>query len=350
MYQYLTSEIWQMLGSQESQRGKAEALSEFLYLTLDLRLPTEQTLGMMTALVVCIDRQIQPFDLQTALQLTRSSWKSVFKRLERNAARIELLPMLPRTFAELPAHIQGRLVNVAAREVWLLTEGELDILMRRVRLRANSNQGDSGDAAQLLAHSLLALLPGGCGRRLGAKQNEVQLRNLQIFSPKRGATHGRPALPAASASASSHMKPGGGVGSGLDGLLALEDSPAEEPARVRGILQPTGLENKGGPAGSGEGGPAGSGEGGPARSVEGGPVGSGGCGPARAGFVGPAGSVPAGSVGVAPAGSAPAGESCVPLRDMDRKGTGFESPRAAQRGEHGPRPEESPVKASLLGT
>lgn len=144
MYQYLTSEIWQMLGSQESQRGKAEALSEFLYLTLDLRLPTEQTLGMMTALVVCIDRQIQPFNLQTALQLTRSSWKSVFKRLERNAARIELLPMLPRTFAELPAHIQGRLVNVAAREVWLLTEGELDILMRRVRLRANSNQGDSG--------------------------------------------------------------------------------------------------------------------------------------------------------------------------------------------------------------
>lgn len=324
MYQFLTSDIWQMLGSQDCQRAKAEALCEYSYLTLDLRLPTEQTLGMMTALVVCANRQIHPFDLQTALQLTRSSWKSVFKRLERNAARIDLLPTLPGTFAELPAHIQGRLNNVAGHEMWLLTEGELDVLMRRIRLRANGNSSGSADAATLLAQSLLSIFPGACGR-VGAKENEVQLKNLQLFSPKRGVTYGRRALPRAADGAPSHVNSGGAV----DGLLALRDLPAGESRKATSVVQPAGLDS------AREGGPTGSGIAGPARSE--------GCGPAGSGADG--GCEPAGSQGVVHRMSAPAGETAVPLQDIDREGNAFESPRAAQRGEHGQRPVGSPLKA-----
>eukprot|EP00435_Cladocopium_sp_Y103_P038466 s2802_g10.t1 len=315
MYQFLTSDVWQILGSQESQRAKAEALSEFAYLTLELRLPTEQTLGMMTALVVCTNRKIQAFDLQTALQLTRSSWKSVFKRLERSHARMELLAALPGSFAELPAHIQGRLTNVAAQQEWLLTEGELDLLMRRIKLRASPNlQDDTGRAAQALANSLLSLLPG-CGP-FGAMGNaappqEVPLKNLRIFSPKRGGTQERRALPATSATASSHMGPRAGSENASVGMLALRDVPARE---VAGSEQPVRLQH--GPAGSGVAGPAGSGGGGPVGS----------------GLAGPEGSVPC------------PGESVAPLADIDRRGTVVEPPRAAQRGEHGQGLPDSPAR------
>ena len=155
MYQFLSVGVWRHLGSSESQRSKAEVLCEFLYLNLEMRLPTEHSLGMMTALVVSSNPEVRSFDLHTALQLVRSTWKSTFKRLEKNnSERIELLPVLPASFAELPARIRDRLSDVlATQDAWLLTEGQLDVLQRRVKLRGSGHQEvQAAGVANELAH------------------------------------------------------------------------------------------------------------------------------------------------------------------------------------------------------
>ena len=182
MYQFLSLGVWRHLGSSESQRSKAEVLCEFLYLNLEMRLPTEPTLGMMTALVVSSTPEVRSFDLHTALQLVRSTWKSTFKRLEKNnAERIDLLPTLPATFAELPPRIQSRLSDqVATQDAWLLTEGQLAVLQRRVKLRGHGQQaGESGAGAHELANALLALLPPISAGEY-RKREQGGLKNLQI--------------------------------------------------------------------------------------------------------------------------------------------------------------------------
>ena len=54
MYQFLSLGVWRHLGSSESQRSKAEVLCEFLYLNLEMRLPTEPTLGQKSDRLTCI--------------------------------------------------------------------------------------------------------------------------------------------------------------------------------------------------------------------------------------------------------------------------------------------------------
>ena len=104
---------------------------------------------MMTALVVSSNPEVRSFDLHTALQLVRSTWRSTFKRLEKNnAERIDLLPTLPATFAELPPRIQSRLSDqVATQDAWLLTEGQLAVLQRCVKLRGHGQQ--AGESVQV---------------------------------------------------------------------------------------------------------------------------------------------------------------------------------------------------------
>ena len=229
MYQFLSLGVWRHLGSSESQRSKAEVLCEFLYLNLEMRLPTEPTLGMMTALVVSSNPEVRSFDLHTALQLVRSTWKSTFKRLEKNnAERIDLLPTLPATFAELPPRIQSRLSDqVATQDAWLLTEGQLAVLQRRVKLRGHGQQaGESGAGAHELANALLALLPPISAGEY-RKREQGGLKNLQIFSPPAKRS---PALPAGSrASTAEAAASSRSLGTHRD-RLALMDCPARAHA------------------------------------------------------------------------------------------------------------------------
>ena len=89
-----------------------------------MRLPTEPTLGMMTALVVSSNPEVRTFDLHTALQLVRSTWKSTFKRLEKNnAERIELLPTLPATFAEFSSPHSIQIVRPGCNTGCLASDG-----------------------------------------------------------------------------------------------------------------------------------------------------------------------------------------------------------------------------------
>ena len=68
---------------------------------------------------------------------------------------------MPASFAEFPARIRDRLSDVlATQDAWLLTEGQLDVLQRRVKLRGSGHQEvQAAGVANELAHALLALLP-----------------------------------------------------------------------------------------------------------------------------------------------------------------------------------------------
>ena len=77
---FLPAEMWLKLGSDRSERNKAEELAEFLFSHLGLRLPTEPTYATMTALV-CSSTSPSRFELHSALQVVKSSWRSLSTRM-----------------------------------------------------------------------------------------------------------------------------------------------------------------------------------------------------------------------------------------------------------------------------
>jgi hypothetical protein len=113
--------------------------------------------------------------------------------------------------------------QVATQDAWLLTEGQLAVLQRRVKHRGHGQQaGEAGAGAHELAHALLALLPpisAGDYR----KREQGGLKNLQVFSPPAKRS---PALPAGSrASTAEAAASSRTLGTHRD-RLALMDCPA----------------------------------------------------------------------------------------------------------------------------
>ena len=186
MYWYLSDPVWQILKSQESQRTKAEHLLEYLYLNLQLRLPSEPTLGMATALVLCNQRDVRNFDLRNALEATRSTWKALYKRMQRSNPDngMDLVQSLSRSAQELPTALQARVAAAVPPEVWPITETDLGILARRVPLRKASTEKEQDASTILVQHFTQALamyLPQSMHRQ---REPQASLKNLKIFSPR----------------------------------------------------------------------------------------------------------------------------------------------------------------------
>ena len=194
MYWYLSEPVWQMLKSQESQRTKAEHLCEHLYLQLQLRLPSEPSLGMATALVMCNNTDARNFDLRNALETVRSTWKSLYKRLQRSNPDngMNLVPTLSRSMQDLPMDLQARVAAAVPPEQWPITETALGVLARRVSLRKAPAEKplDTGAAMiQQFTEALAMYLPKNIDRQ---REPQTSLKNLQIFSPRSHLRGGNP--------------------------------------------------------------------------------------------------------------------------------------------------------------
>ena len=122
--------------------------------------------------MVSSNPEVRSFDLHTALQLVRSTWKSTFKRLEKNnSERLSCCQFCPASFAEFPARIRDRLSDVlATQDAWLLTEGQLDVLQRRVKLRGSGHQEvqAAGVANELGTCPFSFVACNLCGKKCGS--------------------------------------------------------------------------------------------------------------------------------------------------------------------------------------
>ena len=106
---FLPAEMWRKLGSDRSERTKAEELAEFLFSHLGLRLPTEPTYATMTALV-CSSASPSRFELHSALQTVKSSWRSLSNRMlkiSKEDKKAELLQCLPARWEDLPERLRS---------------------------------------------------------------------------------------------------------------------------------------------------------------------------------------------------------------------------------------------------
>lgn len=106
---FLPAEMWLKLGSDRSERNKAEELAEFLFSHLGLRLPTEPTYATMTALV-CSSTSPSRFELHSALQVVKSSWRSLSARMlkiSKEDKKAELLHSLPARWEDLPERLRA---------------------------------------------------------------------------------------------------------------------------------------------------------------------------------------------------------------------------------------------------
>ena len=184
---FTPNHMWQGLGKRLHLRERAEFLSEWLHAVLKLRLPNENTFGQMTALLVGLEDGVPgSFQLHESLQIVKSTWKLISKKLERDEdRRMDLLSQLPGDFGALPPEIQAEYngTTVAHVEERLVTSRHLSYVFTRVPLRSSHrlvNQAAQGQPALSAMNSQLQRVEN---LLRGIPDEEGPLTNLRIFRP-----------------------------------------------------------------------------------------------------------------------------------------------------------------------
>ena len=191
---YLTVQMWQGLAKRPNVRERAEYLSEWLFSVLKLRLPSENTFGQMTAVLVAFENHMpSSFNLHETLQIVKSTWRSISKRLEtKEEKRSPLLLILPASFDSLSPEFQMEFqrnfkgVCFATEEEGLVSSRQISFLYTKVPLRRThrmvraSDAGSNHSSWQLVTAKLASLEDYLRARPRG----EEPLRNLQLFSPR----------------------------------------------------------------------------------------------------------------------------------------------------------------------
>lgn len=141
---------------------------------------------MATALVVCTQTDVRNFDLRNALEAMRSTWKSLYKRLQRSNPDngMELVATLSRTAQELPTDLQARVAAAVPPAQWPITETDLGILARRVALRKAPAQKEQDPGAAMVQQFQQALAMYFPKNTNSQREPQTSLKNLQIFSPR----------------------------------------------------------------------------------------------------------------------------------------------------------------------
>ena len=81
LYSWVTADLWVLLASSAGMSAKAEKL--FCHAcALGLRNPSESTYGLLTALLLLAETAVTSFQAHSALQTTKTLWRSHCKRFK----------------------------------------------------------------------------------------------------------------------------------------------------------------------------------------------------------------------------------------------------------------------------
>ena len=190
---FLPAEMWLKLGSDRSQRNKAEELAEFLFSHLGLRLPTEPTYATMTALVCSSGASPSRFDLHSALQIVKSSWRSLSNRMlkiSKEDKKAELLQSLPPRWEDLPERLRSLWGDVrpAGCQEAPVSESAILRLAAKVPLR-ETDGAIAASKAQPHLQQMVQIVQATLPTRSPRKPDDGLLTNLKIFgSPNQKGT------------------------------------------------------------------------------------------------------------------------------------------------------------------
>ena len=229
---FLPAEMWLKLGSDRSQRSKAEELAEFLFSHLGLRLPTEPTYATMTALV-CSGASPSRFELHSALQIVKSSWRSLSNRMlkiSKEDKKAELLQSLPARWEDLPDRLRSLWGDVrpAGCQEAPVSESAILRLAAKVPLR-ETDGAIAASKAQPHLQQMLQIVASTLPTRSPRKQGDGLLKNLKIYgSPNQKGT-AVPSLGTGTASVSENNLMSKLALQGPTHMLALEAPRSSNP-------------------------------------------------------------------------------------------------------------------------
>ena len=232
------------MSSKVTFREKAECFLQEAWVHLGLRLPTEGTLAMITALCFMLTNAdaagASRWQLNTAYQTVKSSWKSLFKRLNKvpDPGPTPFLLVLPSTFDQLPQELQLRFeadrpVPVHDRPV---QEQSLLLLTARVPLRSSSDAAlqlkDKSSPNEMFSRALLGFVNSMQAQQHGGLGSD-ELPGLKILRPPpASASHAQQQQSANQApqSAAAGSASPAAVLPQQPLQLQLQDLPREQPA------------------------------------------------------------------------------------------------------------------------
>ena len=181
---FLSAEMWLKLGSDRSERNKAEELAEFLFSYLGLRLPTEPTYATMTALV-CSSTSPSRFELHSALQVVKSSWRSLSTRMlkiSKEDKKAELLHSLPARWEDLPERLRSLWGDVRPAGCTEARVSESAILRLAAKVPLRETDGAiAASKAQPQFQQMLQIVQSTLPTRSPRKPDDGLLKNLKIY-------------------------------------------------------------------------------------------------------------------------------------------------------------------------
>ena len=181
---FLPAEMWLKLGSDRSERNKAEELAEFLFSHLGLRLPTEPTYATMTALV-CSSTSPSRFELHSALQVVKSSWRSLSARMlkiSKEDKKAELLHSLPARWEDLPERLRALWGDVRPAGCTEARVSESAILRLAAKVPLRETDGAIvASKAQPQLQQMMQIVASTLPTRSPRKPDDGLLKNLKIY-------------------------------------------------------------------------------------------------------------------------------------------------------------------------
>ena len=287
----LRAEDWQALCGAVGLRDKFNVLMTFCHDVLDLRLPSELTMSMFTAICGSLVPSSTTWQQYQRLQEAKGVWRELSRRWARQGEeKGPLLLRLPKTWEELPESLQERLDRSAIMEAdrWPVQERTIRDAFAGVPMRnthasvkpgpcegggrgLQSSGGDLSGALRVLATVMNCNIGSGGGGWPSAARGDVPgLTNFQMLGPGQrgcgGAAAGTPAPPAA-ARAAPALCDGARVGEsqresqdnsqldGVDGGAAEAEVQAGAEGnkkQARALAEQLGARRAGGGGGNGE--------------------------------------------------------------------------------------------------
>ena len=239
---FLPLAVWKQLESAKNSRHRAEILSEFAYMQLGLRLPSEHTYGVMTAVVEGFSREVSQEDFHESLTTIKKVWASLKKRLDKRFGddKSALLLELPGSVDELPEREKSLFTQTPPAQTHerVISSGAVQRLLNLGPLRnthtaikeKKKREEQMGHMAAL--RTLAYFLP----QQYPSAEEPSMLRGLKIFSPGKTGQSGNRAALAASA-----------LSQGSSSLReALQDIPRshKEPLRLQDGQSAAGLPQR----------------------------------------------------------------------------------------------------------
>ena len=176
---FLPAEMWLKLGSDRSERNKAEELAEFLFSHLGL--PTYAT---MTALV-CSSTSPSRFELHSALQVVKSSWRSLSTRMvkiSKEDKKAELLHSLPARWEDLPERLRSLWGDVRPAGCTEARVSENAILRLAAKVPLRETDGAIvASKAQPQLQQMMQIVASTLPTRSPRKPDDGLLKNLKIY-------------------------------------------------------------------------------------------------------------------------------------------------------------------------